>query len=587
MNKNIISLLSVCCLVSVLCSLSFAQQSEEQQTQPAADSESVQMSSSGEEGKSERISLDLKGIDITELLRILSLKMGITLVPSKGVSGRVSIFLNNLTLDDALEVILLSQDLAADRKGDIINVMTDGEYQQLYGKKYNEKRKLKVIKLNYAQPSSVVSALNQLKSSIGTIMVDEASGTLVILDTPEKLELLEQAVKEFDTPLQTEVFDIKYAKAEDLQGHLSTAVTTGVGGLIVDGRSSKVMVTDLPQKMKKIKRIMKELDEPSREVFLEAEIVQVTLKKEYQRGVNWEILLPALKDLDFKGSFPVTASFSPSPGLAAASLQWSVGLFSGDNFNAVLQFLETFGDAKTLSRPRITVVDDNEAKILVGSREAYVTQSVSQAQTTTVTSENIEFVDVGVKLNVVPTINQDGFVTLKIKPEISSVRETITTNLKSRIPIVETSEAETVVKVKDGSMVMIAGLMKEEKREDSTGLPVPLLSKIPLIGKLFKSNAVLRKNTEIVVFLRPRIITGEESVGGAKLAPYLPGELAPEDIRKEIISEKIAEIGGGPFEPELPLTEIIPLAKSEPSQIEYTSSGKREFAEKMKGLKQY
>jgi type II secretory pathway component GspD/PulD (secretin) len=565
------------CLLCAVCFLAFAQQEEENLIQPSGPAEAVSAAAEISED-SGKISLDLKGVDITELLRILSVKIGITIVPSKGVSGRVNVLLNDLTFEDALEVILVSQDLAAERKGKIIAVMTASEYQQLYGKKYNEKRKFKVVKLNYAQPAAVSNALNQLKSEIGRIIVDEASGTLLLMDIPDRLELLEQVVKELDAPLQTEIFDLKYAKAEDIQNRLSTTVTTGAGGLIVDERSSKLVVTDLPQKMKKIKRIVKELDEASLEVFLEAEIIQIVLKKEYQRGIDWELSLPQVKALNFKGVFPVTASFSPSPGLSAASLKWSMGTLSADDFNSVFQFLETFGDAKTLSRPRIAVMDDNEAKILVGTREAYVTQTSSQAQTTTVTSESIEFIDVGVKLNVVPTINRDGFVTLKIKPEISSVRETITTALKSRIPIVETSEAETVVKVKDGAMVMIAGLMKEEKREDTTGLPVPVISKIPILSALFKSKATLHKNTEIVVFLRPRIITGEISAIGTHLDPYFPGQLVPEDIRSEIIAGKVAEIGGGP---------LIPLAKSQSSEIEPMRNEKRGLTEKMKGLKQY
>jgi len=88
-------------------------------------------------------------------------------------------------------------------------------------------------------------------------------------------------------------------------------------------------------------------------------------------------------------------------------------------------------------------------------------------------------------------INKDGFITMNIKPEISTLRETITTALGSRVPIVETSEAETVVTVKDGTMIMIAGLMKEELRDETLGLPI--LSRIPVIGGLFGSRSNRRK----------------------------------------------------------------------------------------------
>ena len=105
----------------------------------------------------------------------------------------------------------------------------------------------------------------------------------------------------------------------------------------------------------------------------------------------------------------------------------------------------------------------------------------SQSTSTTVTSESVEFIDVGVKLKVTPTISSDGFITMRIKPELSSVRETLTTNSGSQIPIVETSQSETVVKVKDGAMLLIGGLIKRDNRDDSSGLPK--ISRVPFSGE--------------------------------------------------------------------------------------------------------
>jgi len=209
--------------------------------------------------KEERISLDLKGIDISELFRILSLKMGLTIVPSKAVSGRVNIFLNNLTFEDALDVILVSQDLAAERKGTIISIMPSSEYERLYGKKYNEKRVMKTLKLNYAKPSTVFNTISQIKSDIGRIITDESTGTILVLDIPEKLGLIEKTIRYLDRPLETEIFDLQYAKPADIKSQLAGVITTGPGELYVDERSSKVVVSDLPDKMKKIRRIIKAL----------------------------------------------------------------------------------------------------------------------------------------------------------------------------------------------------------------------------------------------------------------------------------------------------------------------------------------
>jgi type II secretory pathway component GspD/PulD (secretin) len=122
----------------------------------------------------------------------------------------------------------------------------------------------------------------------------------------------------------------------------------------------------------------------------------------------------------------------------------------------------------------------------------------------------VQFVDIGVKLTVVPTIGRDGFVTMKIKPEISSAPTTVTTTAGSRIPIVETSEVETVVKVKDGSTIMIGGLLKEEKSDEISGAPG--ISKVPLLGALFRNRTKDNPKTELVIFLTPQIISGENPV---------------------------------------------------------------------------
>ncbi len=486
----------------------------------------------------ERLSLDLKGIDIVELFRILSMKMNLTIVPSKSVTGRVNIFMNSLTFDDALDVILMSQDLACDKKGNIVNIMTSSEYEKLYGRRFNEKRGFRSIKLKYAKPSNVFNALSLVKSDIGKIIADETSGTLLLIDIPEKLDLMEKTVGDLDQPLQTEFFDLKYAKAADIKTQLSNVITGGAGEVYVDERSSKLVVSDLPEKMKKIRLMVKAFDEASRQVFIEAEIVQITLKDEYQRGINWEEVFS--DSLNIAGTLPASPSFTPSPLLTADNLQMTMGVLESDDYTGTLQLLQTYGETKILSSPRITAVNNQEAKVMVGAREAYVTQTLSQGDTTTVTSESIQFIDVGVKLNVSPTINQDGFVTLKIKPEVSSVRETLKTGLGSIVPIVETSEAETVVKVKDGSMIMIAGLMKDDKRNDVTG--VPLLSKIPVIGGLFGGKASLRKKTELVIFLTPHIVSGEAVTSGMEPEKWVPPDVLTGSMKEDILNRKMQGI---------------------------------------------
>jgi Flp pilus assembly secretin CpaC len=275
-----------------------------------------------------------------------------------------------------------------------------------------------------------------------------------------------------------------------------------------------------------------------------------------------------LDGLNLTGTFPVASSFTPSPLLTADYLKMVVGTLATDKYTATINLLQTYGDTKILSRPRLSVVSNTEAKILVGSREAYVTQSQSQATSTTVTSESVSFIDVGVKINVVPTINKDGFITMKIKPEVSSVRETLTTALGSKVPIVETSEAETVVKVKDGQMIMIAGLIKDDKRNDKSGIPI--LCNLPLLGTLFSTTSTLKKRTELVIFIRPRIISGVGMIPGAEPEKIIPTDIMPKDMKEpianRIISNRIDEI-----------KEMEPKSKAAPEKFVFSEDRIRQI----------
>ncbi len=540
----------------------------------------------------EKISLDLKGIDIIELFRVLSLKTGLTIVPSKNVKGRINLFLNNVTFEDALDVILITQGLAAEHRGNILMIMTDVEYKNRHGTDYGENRQYKSIKLKCAKPKAVFDVLSGLKSDIGKIIVDEASGTVILIDIPEKIKLMQNTAVDLDMPLETYIFDLGYANTEKIETYLSAALTEGVGSVIVDERTGKVVVSDLPKKMKKIKQMIKALDEETQQVFIEAEIVQITLNKEYQKGINWEQFfhINLREKLHLTGTFPVSPSFTPSPALSASNVEMTIGDLASDDFTTTVKLLETFGDTKILSSPKIAATNNEEAKILVGAREAYVTQTLSQAETTTVTSESIEFIDVGVKLNVVPTINNDGYVTIKIKPEVSTVRETLTTSLGSVVPIIETSEAETMVKIRDGSMIMIAGLMKEEKRRDKTAVPVSWIHKIPILGWLFSSRAALDKKTELVIFLRPHIITGREVVAGTSFGEHLPPELASEQMKKEFIAQEAEDIKvqeeTDREEDLLKIDEFKDFPKSKP-QAGPPAFKDINVEDKLKGLKEY
>ena len=147
---------------------------------------------------------------------------------------------------------------------------------------------------------------------------------------------------------------------------------------------------------------------------------------------------------------------------------------------------------------------------MVGTREAYVTTTITTGDVTTTTSESVNFIDVGVTLYVTPTINKDGFVKMHIKPEVSSISDWLETTEGNQIPIVDTSNVETDVLVKDGNTIILAGLIKKTSDKDVSKMP--LLGSIPVLGRLFSNVSDTNEKKELAIFLTPHIISGSDEM---------------------------------------------------------------------------
>jgi MSHA biogenesis protein MshL len=246
------------------------------------------------------------------------------------------------------------------------------------------------------------------------------------------------------------------------------------------------------------------LDKHDKEVFIEAKIVQVTLGDNYQMGIDWETLMPNLGHtvVDLHSSFNIPNS-PTTIGTA------TIGTLSRDKYNVVLQALDTYGKSRTLSNPHLAVINNQEASILIGTTIPYTTSSTTTpAAGSPTTAESVNFIDTGVKLHVTPNIHDDGFITMKIKPEISNEESTpFTAPDGSLIPIIDTSEVQTTVSVKDGVTIIIGGLIKDQLINNRT--KVPVLGDIPFLGKAFNTENRNMQKTEIVIFLTPHIINGD------------------------------------------------------------------------------
>jgi type II secretory pathway component GspD/PulD (secretin) len=461
-------------------------------------------------GLQTNISLDLiQPMDVVDLIKFLSIKGNLNIVIGKEVSGTTKLMLKDVALSDALEIILAANNLAYEMRGNILKIMSDKEYREQYGQGFYEQRQAKIIELQYAQPSRVAVMLTEIKSTIGKVVFDDATGTLVLIDTPEKIREMEAVIASAEIPTvervmptETRSFTLQYAKVEDLQPELATVLTKDVGKMRIDKRTKTVVITDLPHGLEKAEELITIFDQPSLQVFIEAKIVEVTLKDSFKLGVNWS----------YVGNFTgprFTMSASSPFGLAGNESQGALSyktITGHGDLSAVLDALQTMGNTRILSNPHITALDNEEANIEVIKNEPYA-ELKYESGTSNVVGKTYQFIPVGVKLAVRPRINEEGFIQCAIKPEVSDVIGTYDSKDPTYgVPIVEKSYAETTVTVKDGITIIIAGMIKDKKKEIETGLP--LLSKIPLLGLLFKSKVTETENTELIVFLTPKVVTG-------------------------------------------------------------------------------
>jgi len=531
-----------------------------------------------------RISLDLRNIDVAEALKFIATKAQINIISTKNVTGRITLMVENVPVKDVFDITLRSNGLAYMKQGEIYNVMTEEEYKALSGKKFADIRQVKTFKLKYAIPEQAFSLLDALKSEIGRVLVEPDSGTALIMDTPENIKQIENALATLEQKNLVRVFTLKYAKVKDVEDQLKSQLDTKkVGTVKVDERSNQVIIQALPERMPDIEMLVAALDKKTKQVLIDTKIVKVKLSDALTTGIDWQGLfsLGAKVGSTYMGSYPfsvIPASTTALPWQSRKAFldaqktigayptnvstsqtttpgQMHVGMINNkQDFDVLIKYLQTLGNTQILSNPKLAVINNQEARIHVGEKQAYVTTTTTTGQTTTTVSEEVTFVDVGIQLSVTPTINDDGYVTMKVKPEVSSVVSTLTTPSGNKIPIIDSSMAETTVMIKDGATIILGGLRREDKVSNSD--QVPILGKIPFLGFFFRSGSKTTERTELLVMLTPHIVTGDTLITGderefgtkpgkdyKEYPPFTekPDFKAPKKIPEKIIEARPAE----------------------------------------------
>jgi type IV pilus assembly protein PilQ len=395
-------------------------------------------------------SLDVEGADLRTVLRAISEFSGRNIVVGQNVKATVRISLRNVAWQDALKAVLRANGL------------------------------------DYVEDGSV-------------IRVDEA-GKL----NAEKVERETANARTLElVPLETRIVKLNYANAAEMQAPLQPALSKR-GSIQVEKRTNSLIVTDLSSNLDAVVRMAQDLDSTTPQIEITAKLVDVDAGVTNSLGIEW-YTNPATPKF-FQGPLPGGGNFHSSDGTLQAAPNQMTGI--GDPANTVsfgifkswatiegqLQSLAEQHKANIISNPRITTVDNREAKIVVGQKIPLIVQDVagnpvSQLQT------------IGIQLRVTPHLTQDKKIVMDLHPEVSDLATGST--VQGGI-IINTSEADTRVMVDDGQTAVIGGLIRSNTNTQHSG--VPGLKDIPLLSYLFSNTTNVKQNRELIIFVTPRLV---------------------------------------------------------------------------------
>lgn len=403
---------------------------------------------------------DFQGADLRMVLRSFAELSGLNLVIDPAVDGTVDIKLTKVPWDQALDVILKTSKLRYIIDGTVIRIV----------------------------PLSVLKEEN---------------------DAAQRL-----ADSEATANLAVRTFTLNYAQAADLEPLIKVAALSKFGFIQHDKRTNVLIVRDVPERLDSLAELIATLDRPEMQVEIEARIVQTNRESARELGLQWGgsgEVSPALGNttgLNFPNTGLVQGGFNrptvaapdrdgiptTAPGETAARL--ALGSINGAlRLDVALSALERSGNGRIISAPKVTTQNNKQAEMTQG-----VQIPVQKEVNNTVT---VEFKDAALKLLVTPRITAANTVIMDVELENGSPGEIVAGNNRA----INTQRARTSVQVTDGATTVIGGI--NVSTETTTQSRTPVLHRIPLLGWLFKNDVTDDRNTELVIFITPRIVRGQ------------------------------------------------------------------------------
>ncbi|MGL6572192.1 pilus (MSHA type) biogenesis protein MshL [Aeromonas hydrophila] len=431
-----------------------------------------------------------------------------------GVAGQISVELKDVTLTEVLAVVGDMYGFDVQRKGNVFHVYPAG-------------LRTETIPVNYLMMSR--RGLSRTSVSTGGVASNDNNSSnnnnfdnannSTNNSTSNRSSNGSSNSDSNGTRIETDTSSDYWT---DLRDTLQTLIGGGDGrAVITSPQAGLVTIRAYPKELKAVREFLNQSESHlKRQVVLEARILEVALNEGYEQGVDWSGL-----SASWDGNKGITGGGSLTPSTIAntpnqifSALGGGAGFkISDGNFNVAVNLLKTQGDVNTLSSPRVTATNNQKAVIKVGTDEYFVTN----ASTTTTTSgtsapivtPNVELTPFfsGIALDVTPQIDEEGKVLLHIHPSVIDTEEqkkTIDVGTADPLilPLAKSSirESDTVVQANNGDIIVIGGLMKTDKQEIVS--KVPLLGDIPWVGEAFTNRRESTKKVELVILLKPTVV---------------------------------------------------------------------------------
>jgi type II secretory pathway component GspD/PulD (secretin) len=447
--------------------------------------------------QNQKVTVDYHGANLVNVLRTLSFSNDLNMVISDKISGTVTMSVKDAQLDDLLEAILRSNGYTYIQSGNLVEIMSLEDAKKM---QESDRSISKVFSLKKVDASELSEDVKLLLKDGDTSIVNADTNSITV--RAKKSELISvkkflderDGIKKEDAQKNVELIRVKHMtpqKAYEILGEIGYKITGDIkyseslGGLLVIASSEEADT---------LKSIMDKIDVPELQVVIEVRILEVQEGNDRDWGIGWGY---NSTDLESVGDSYVDAS-SLSDGITLG-----LGLLGTDQFSAVYRNIVEDSSTEILAKPVITTINGKKAKIELTEEVPYKElEYVSDSGDATSTS--YEFKEVGITMEVTPVITDDGMIKIEVTPEISEV----TGYTDDGVPYVSSRKVETNVIVRNGQTLAIGGLIKDT--QSITDSKDPFLSKIPILGYLFKNSSNSKSKTNLMIFITPKIIMSRD-----------------------------------------------------------------------------